>query len=221
MDQANYHPSYIGPRNDIIKNIPDNVSKILDIGCSIGTLGKQIKQENDVEVIGIEIDKDMASEAHKSLDKVITADVETLCLDTYFPSTYFDCVILADIIEHLKDPWNLLKNTSSILSDNGLVIACIPNIRHYTTIINLVLKGYWPYRERGIHDRTHLRFFTLRNIKELFQSSGINITKIERKYRLFERPHYYNKYARFLAFPVLREFLTFQYVIVAQKGTSS
>jgi methionine biosynthesis protein MetW len=217
MDQANFHPSYIGPRNDIIKYIPNNSYKILDIGCSIGTLGKQIKQERDVEVIGIEIDKNMSSVAQESLDKVITVDVETLGLDTYFPSMYFDCVILADIIEHLKDPWSLLKNVSSILSSNGLVIASIPNIRHYTTIINLVMKGYWPYRDRGIHDKTHLRFFTWKNIQELFSGSGLRISKVERKYRLLEQPHRYNKYSKFFAFPVIKEFLTFQYIVIAKK----
>ena len=217
MDQANYHPSYIGPRNDIIKHIPDNAYKILDIGCSIGTLGKQIKHERDVEVIGIEIDNDMASVAQKSLDKVITADVETLSLNTCFPSTYFDCVILADIIEHLKDPWSLLKNVSSILSSNGLVIASIPNIRHYTTILNLVVKGYWPYRERGIHDKNHIRFFTLRNINELFQNAGLEIVGIARNYRIIETPHRYNVYAKYFALPLLRDFLTFQYIVSAMK----
>lgn len=217
MNHVNFHPSYIGPRNDIIKYIPDKSNKILDIGCSIGTLGKQIKQKRDVEVIGVEIDKDMASVAQKCLDKVITADIETLSFDAYFPSMYFDCVILADVIEHLKDPWSLLKNVSCILSSNGLVIASIPNIRHYSTIINLVMKGHWPYRDRGIHDKTHLRFFTWKNIQELFSGSGLRISEVERKYRLLERPHRYNKYSKFFAFPFIKEFLTFQYIVIAKK----
>jgi len=86
-----------------------------------------------------------------------------------FAPNYFDCIIFADILEHLKDPLVLLKNATSFLSDGGVIIASIPNIRHHTTIINLLFKGYWPYRERGIHDKTHLRFFTLKNIKEMIE----------------------------------------------------
>lgn len=217
MASTNFNPSYIGQRDDILNLIPQSAKKVLDVGCSIGALGKQLKQRSNVEVIGIEINKEMASIAKNNLDKVIIADVEDLNFNDYFPSGYFDCVIFADILEHLKEPWNVVRNIIGILSRKGLVIASIPNVRHYTIIIDLLFRGNWPYRERGIHDKTHLRFFTLKNIKEMFDNSLLKVNKIERKYRIIEEPHPYNKFSRFFALPIIKEFLTFQYLILARK----
>ena len=99
-----------------------------------------------------------------------------------------------------------------------MVVASLPNIRHYTTIRTLMFQGYWPYRARGIHDRTHLRFFTLRNIRELFASSGLSIRKLDRNYRIIERPHRLNRIAPLLALPLLREFFAFQYLVQAGRN---
>lgn len=211
------NPSYIGPRNDIVKLIPHQAKRVLDVGCGIGALGKQLKQQRSVEVIGIEIDGEMAALAEDSLDKVIIADVEQINFSDYFQLEYFNSIIFGDIIEHLKDPWTVLNKTTKFLCKNGVIIASIPNIRHYTTIINLLITGYWPYRERGIHDKNHLRFFTLRNIHELFHKAGLRIVKIKRNYRIIETPNRYNVYAKYLALPLLRDFLTFQYLIVSVK----
>ena len=217
MKSTDFNPSYIGQRNDILNLIPRTAKKILDVGCSIGTFGEQIKRKYNVEVVGLEVNKEMAVIAKTNLDKVIIADIEELNLSNYFSAGYFDCIIFADILEHLKNPWIVLKDITKVLSEEGVVIASIPNIRHYTTIVELVIKGYWPYRERGIHDKSHLRFFTLKNIKEIFDSSGLKINKIERNYRIVERPHSYNKFSRFFALPIIKEFLTFQYIVVANK----
>ena len=100
-----------------------------------------------------------------------------------------------------------------------LVISSIPNVRHYSTVVSLLFKRYWPYRERGIHDKTHLRFFTLRNIQEMFFAAGFKIIQIKRKYRIIEHPHYFNKFSNFLALPLIKDFFTFQYLIVAKKET--
>ena len=213
-----FNPSYIGPRNNVLSLIPDNVSKVLDIGCSTGALGEKIKQRNNnTEVVGIEFNKKMVEVAQKKLDKVIVGDAENINLAEFFQPDYFDCIIFADILEHLKNPWETLKNVSSFLNVSGIVIASIPNVRHYTTIVDLLFKGYWPYRERGIHDRTHLRFFTLRNIRELFQYANLNIERIERNYRITEKPQRLNQFAKCFAFCPCKELFAFQYLIVAKK----
>jgi 2-polyprenyl-3-methyl-5-hydroxy-6-metoxy-1,4-benzoquinol methylase len=212
-----FNPSYIDARDDILKYIPNQVGKVLDVGCSIGVLGKKIKEKYAAEVTGIEMNDEMARIAKKNLDRIIIGDVEEICLSDYFTSEYFDCIIVADILEHLRDPWTVLNRLSSILSEKGLVISSIPNVRHYTTILQLTFKGYWPYRDRGIHDRTHLRFFALTNIKELFDHSGLKIKKIEEKYRLIERPHPYNRFSRYFAFSFIKPLLVFQYIVLAEK----
>jgi len=212
------NPSYIGCRDDILSLIPDNINKVLDVGCSIGALGEQIKRRNNnVEVIGIETDEQMAKVANEKIDRVIMGDIERINLTDYFTPNYFDCIIFADVLEHLKDPWVVLKNVTNFLTDKGFIIISIPNVRHYTTIFNLLFRGYWPYRERGIHDKNHLRFFTFKNIKKMLLDANLNIIKIERKYRIIESRASYNRFSKIFAFCPFKDFITFQYLVVAKK----
>ena len=218
MGHNNFNPSYIGKRNDILGVISGNVNSVLDVGCSIGTLGEKIKQKiNKVKVVGIEIDKQMAKVAKEKIDQVIVGDVEEIVLEDKLPPNYFDCIIFADILEHLKDPWRVLKESVKFLKGRGIVIASLLNVRHYSVILNLLFRGYWPYRERGIHDKTHLRFFTFKNIQELFEQRGLSIFKVVRNYRIIERPHHFNRFSKYFAIPFLRDFFTFQYIVGAKK----
>jgi len=159
----------------------------------------------------------MAAVASNILDKIITGDVENINLKECFLANYFDCIIFVDVLEHLRDPWRILQEITLFLKEGGVVVASIPNVRHYSTILNLIFKGQWPYRERGIHDKTHLRFFTLKNIKELFSGAYLKIIRLRRNYRIIEQPHGINSMSKFLALPLIREFLTFQYLIIALK----
>ena len=208
--------SYIGNRKDILNIVPHEAVKILDIGCSIGTLGSQIKQRQKAKVVGIELDKKMAKKAEEKLDRVIIGNIELINLKDYYPLCYFDCIIFADVLEHLKDPWKILENCKDFLNENGCVISSIPNVRHYSTLYNLLIKGYWPYRERGIHDINHLRFFTKKNISEMFKKCGLNIVTFDKKYRILERGHWLDKYIKYFCI-FLKEFFVFQYLIVAKK----
>lgn len=218
MTATGFKASYIGARDDILELIPSNATTILDVGCSIGTLGVQVKNRlRDVTIIGIEIDKQMASVASGKLDQVIVGNAEDIDFATYFSQEHFDCVIFADVLEHLKDPWAVLKNITNYLKPGGTIVASIPNIRYYDSIFNLAIKGYWPYRDRGIHDRTHLRFFTKKNASELFASAGLQIVQSIPKYRIIEKPHGLNTISKYFAVPMLKEFITFQYLIVAKK----
>lgn len=214
----NFNPSYIGPRDDIVKLIPNGIEKVLDVGCSTGVLGESIKRKNSAEVTGIEVDNDMADVAKEKLDRVVVGDIENISLLDYFSPNYFDCIIFADVLEHLRDGWKVLAKSVNLLSENGIIIASVPNVRHYSTIFSLIFRGIWPYRERGIHDQTHLRFFTLKNIEEMFRDAALEITKIERKYRIIEKPHRYNRFSKYIAHLFLKDLLTFQYLIVARKN---
>lgn len=215
------HPSYTTHRSDILQLIPSRVKTVLDIGCSNGSLGETIRRNKQVEVTGIENNEAMASDASLKLNRVIFNDIETLSFANEFQGSTFDCIIFADILEHLKDPWAILTRCRLLLSEKGVVIASIPNIRHYTSLIELAVKGNWPYRDRGIHDKTHLRFFTLKTIRQMFESAGLEIKHLRRNYRLIERQHSLNQYAHWLRIPVLREFFAYQYLIVAQNAKRS
>ncbi|MBN1506418.1 MAG: methyltransferase domain-containing protein [Sedimentisphaerales bacterium] len=212
-----FNPSYISPRNDIVELIPPGTKRILDVGCSTGELGANIQRALGAEVTGIEADEDMARVAMTRLHRVIVGDIETIDLSDYFAPGDYDCIVFADVLEHLKDGWQVLARSVDLLEDAGTVIVSIPNVRHYSTIVSLLFRGVWPYRERGIHDRTHLRFFTLQNIRDMLGNAALEVVAVKRHYRIIERPHRYNRYARYVALLCPKELLTFQYLVVARK----
>lgn len=212
-----FNPSYVGPRPDILRLVPAGAKRVLDVGCSVGTLGQALR-ERGAEVTGIEIDPRMGAEARQRLNEVHITSVEDEALFAVLRDRSFDCIIFADLLEHLVDPWKTLERFVERLAPDGVVVASLPNIRHYTTIRTLLFQGYWPYRDRGIHDRTHLRFFTLRNIRDLFASSGLTIRKLDRNYRIIEQPHRLNRLAPLLALPLLRELFAYQYLVQAGRG---
>lgn len=202
---------YTHARTDILRLIPKSARKILDVGCGEGVLGKQIKELDDgIEVTGIEKDPVSCNKAEAVLDSVILGDVESLQVS--FKENYFDCIIAGDILEHLVDPWKTLENLRHSLKDEGLVISSIPNIRYYKALIRL-LCGYWDYADWGIFDRSHLRFFCLTNIKEMFREAGFEIEHIGRN-RVSARGF---RVLNYLCVNRLKEFLTYQYYIVARK----
>jgi 2-polyprenyl-3-methyl-5-hydroxy-6-metoxy-1,4-benzoquinol methylase len=213
------NPSYVLRRNDILDFVPLDAVNILDVGCSVGTVGEALKtRAPEVEVTGIEFDPAAAAEARQRLDRVIQLDLNAGDLEFDLPAAYFDCILFGDVLEHLVDPWGRLEKFKQYLRPGGVVVTSLPNIRHLDTVFNLVVRGKWPYRERGIHDRTHLRFFTLKNIEELFAGASLKITRLRRIYRIMERPHILNRQAwllRLVRFWPIREFFTFQYTIQA------
>ncbi len=212
-----FNQSYIGSRSDVLQLVPATVKNVLDVGCSIGVLGAAIKEKTSSRVVGIDLSQKMADIASTKIDKVIVGNIEDEKIQGSLKKERFDAIIFADVLEHLFDPWVVLRRLTANLNPQGVVISSIPNIKHLDTIINLLVKGYWPYRKRGIHDWTHLRHFTKKNIVELFDGANLKIEKVEANYRLIESPHYLNKYAKYFALPFLKDFLAFQYLIVARK----
>src|SRR5262249_20610039 len=101
-------------------------------------------------------------------------NIEDISLDF---EKYFDCIILGDVLEHMVDPWMTLRRIATLVSNSGTVIASIPNVQHWRVIFDL-MRGRWDYREFGIMDITHLRFFTKRTIHRLFTTNGLAVTQI-------------------------------------------
>ncbi len=215
FNSSGFNPSYIGPRPDIERLISPNAKFVLDVGCSNGSLGGAIKAKTGAEVFGIELSEEMATEARTRIDRVWVGDAAAIITQGNLEDHRFDTIVFADVLEHLVDPWAVLGSATRYLAPDGTIIASIPNIRHVDTVYHLVVKGDWPYRDRGIHDRTHLRFFTKQTIVELFEGAGLEIDAIETNYRILERPHRFNRFAKFLAIPGLRNFLAFQYLVRA------
>ncbi len=198
-------------RPEIIRLIDSAAITILDVGCGNGKLGAELKRLSPQRnVIGIEINKIAATEARLLLDEVIEQDIENL--DLPFKNNTFDCIIFADILEHLLEPEKVLKKFKPVLKQNGTIILSIPNMRHYTTILQLLLRG-WEYKDYGHFDRTHLRFYSLKSIKELITNSGYKIQTIEPRIVASKKA----KFINFFCFNKLTDLLAMQYICILVK----
>lgn len=148
--------------------------KVLEIGCATGYISKKLK-ENGCQVIGIEIDSSAGRIAKRYCKNVIIADVESLKKISY---KNFDVLLFGDVLEHLKDPSNVLKRFRKYLKKNGYVVLSVPNIAFWFIRLKLLF-GKFEYGDYGILDRTHLKFFTLKSLKKLLDDGGYKIVKID------------------------------------------
>lgn len=214
------NPSYLGARDDVLALLSDHPQRVLDVGCSSGALGARLKEHGDVQVVGLEVVPEAAEQAREHLDEVLVGDVEEILATSELADRQFDVIVMADVLEHLRDPWSVLRHAARLLAPGGEIIASLPNVRHFTTLLSLIVGRRWPYRDRGIHDRTHLRFFAKRNVLELFEGAGLTIDTVRTNYRIIERPHDLNVVAKYLAVPGLRGFLAFQYLVKARASSA-
>ena len=162
-------------RKEVEALVPGEAMRILDVGCGEGILGKRLLDRGAAEVVGIEANPMAGERAKENLPRVLDGDVEVMELP--FEDGYFDCIICADVLEHLKEPLITLRRFNRYLADSGTIIASIPNVRYYG-VINMLVEGEWKYQDYGILDKTHLRFFTKTDIDVLFTEAGFEITGI-------------------------------------------
>ncbi len=159
-------------RPELLQYIPKSARRVLDVGCGAATFTKAVKQLGIDEVVGIEMNEAAAREASEVLDRVIVGNIEEM--DLPFEDGYFDCVIFADILEHLYDPEAVLRKVARVLSPTGLMIMSIPNVRYYL-IWAMLSAGRWKYDDSGVLDRTHIRFFTAYEMRALVRDAGLRV----------------------------------------------
>ncbi|MCF8720702.1 glycosyltransferase family protein [Nitrospina gracilis] len=167
---------YRNVRQDLLHLVPRDAQSVLEVGCGAGHTGHAIRERQGAVVTGIEVNSRAAAEARRHLDIVLEGSVENM--DLPFAEKEFDCILFADVLEHLVDPALVLRKTLPYLSERGVVVASIPNIQ-YHGILNQLGEGNWTYEDEGILDRTHLRFFTLKEIQKLFAETGYEVRVVE------------------------------------------
>ncbi len=161
-------------RAEVAQFVPASARRVLDVGCGAGGLGLLLKRRLDCHVTGIEVHAAAAAVARTNLDRVLELDLEQATALPCAPGE-FDCIVCADVLEHLRWPARVLEGLRSYLAPSGVLIASIPNVRHAQVVIPLVLGGRWEYRDAGVLDRTHLRFFTPIEIGRLLREAGFSV----------------------------------------------
>ena len=163
---------------DLLDRIPLNAQAVVEVGCGTGALGGAYKLRNpQVHYIGVEAMSEPAAQASGILDQVIVGNAEDPHLFAN-KQPDVDCLVYGDVLEHLVDPWACLRRHLELLTEDGLVVACIPNVQHWSVIANL-LQGQWPLEDQGLFDRTHLRWFTKSTIVEGFQKLGLIVYELK------------------------------------------
>ncbi len=144
--------------------------RALDVGAADGFLAELLTRQG-WEVTALERDPARAAKARGRCREVIVAD-----LDRAAPQLQglFDAIVYGDVLEHLNDPLPVLVALDRALAADGRVIVSVPNVAHLWVRFSLAL-GRWDYADRGILDRTHLRFFTRRSFAALLRDAGLSV----------------------------------------------
>lgn len=156
-------------------------SSVLEFGTSTGYMTRYLNEELNCTVTGFEVCEDSSRRAKEYCKAMHCYDIEKTDLKSCINDT-FDYICFADVLEHLRNPWEVLRSTKTLLRPNGKLLISIPNICHNSILHNL-LKNEFKYTNTGLMDRTHLRFFGPENIEDLFDGTGFAIESLNFTYK--------------------------------------
>lgn len=159
---------YARPRIELLEWIGSPGERVLDVGCGAGANAEWLRARGARYIEGVE-PTDSAVSAEAVYDRVHHATIENASLDLDGP---FDLIICADVLEHLAEPWVVLRDLRQHLRPHGRLAASIPNVRYLPALFRIAFGAGFRPETSGTFDRTHLRFFTRRNIEELLRDSG-------------------------------------------------
>jgi 2-polyprenyl-3-methyl-5-hydroxy-6-metoxy-1,4-benzoquinol methylase len=164
-------------RREILPHLPAKVERMLELGCGNGATAALVKSQRKVVWSGgVEVVPDAAEKAKSVCDQVWQGDVERMDIEKSIPPGSLDLILCLDVLEHLVDPWTVVKRITPLLAPDGRLIASIPNIRHYKFIRDLLFRGKFRYADAGLLDRTHLRFFVRDTAIELIEAGGLKVS---------------------------------------------
>jgi SAM-dependent methyltransferase len=162
-------------RTHIEPLLPERLDRVLEIGCGSGATMQWLRNRRTVRyAVGVELVSDAAKRAAKIFDVVLTDNIETMDL----PDAKFDLIVALDVLEHLVNPWVVVRRLHGLLNSGGVMIVSIPNVGHFSVALPLIIRGRWDYTAEGLLDRTHLRFFSRQSAIGLMTNSGLRVDKI-------------------------------------------
>lgn len=163
-----------GSTHNLVTDLVPEGGRVLEFGCATGYMSRVLRERRGCTVVGVELVPEAAEQAERWCERVIVGDAEILDYETLLGEDRFDAITFADVLEHLRDPGELLRRVRPFLDEDGAVIASIPNIAHGNVRLAL-LAGEFRYRQTGLLDDTHLRFFTRDGVRELFEQAGLYV----------------------------------------------
>lgn len=201
---------YKNVRSEIFQLLPPHSEKLFEVGCGAGYTLSFLKESGRCSWVGgVELYSIAATEAkEKNIDLILEGSIDEIALP--FEENSLDVILCLDVLEHLVDPWKVLKNLCRYLKHGGVLICSIPNVRHFRVVLPLLFKGEWKYSEEGILDKTHLRFFTKKTAVSLIEDSGCVVDEL-RTTGLAKWSRY--AFMNLLTFGIFRPYFEYQYLI--------
>lgn len=155
-----------------------NNKRVLEVGCGPGSITKYLKNQNNCSIVGLEVDPEAIRLVSPYCDRVLAVDLNNADWQTLESQIgHFQTIVAADVLEHLYDPWQTLSQLRPLLSADGEVVVSLPHIGH-AAIAACLHSGRFEYRDWGLLDRTHIRFFGLSDIDALFKGSAYKIIDV-------------------------------------------
>jgi 2-polyprenyl-3-methyl-5-hydroxy-6-metoxy-1,4-benzoquinol methylase len=202
---------YSAERHDLVARLPPPLGRVLDVGCGAGAVAQRVRAAGATWVTGIEPQPEAATAARDACDEVVPLPVEEALDDLGGP---FDTVLCYDVLEHLVDPWSVLRRLREVAVPGARLQVSVPNARHLSLALDLYVRGTFGYRASGHRDNTHLRWFTRRDIVAAVDDAGwraesVSHTRLSVPRRILER----------VTFGRSSEFLVFQWYVLATRAT--
>lgn len=198
-------------------------STVLDVGTGSGALGKFLSEGKSCKVDGVSHNPEEVRIASPFYNRTVQADIDVSSLSQHFSPGSYDVIVLADVLEHLRHPEQVLLDAGRLLTASGRLLLSIPNIA-YAGLVGELLTGEFRYRDEGLLDRTHLRFFTRRSLLEFLDQAGWKVTRVDEITRELRASEFQIPIAN-LAPSVLQRLLqlpdalTYQFIVEAIPGT--
>ncbi|MFM2044497.1 MAG: hypothetical protein RLY86_3073 [Pseudomonadota bacterium] len=168
-------PMHHDVNRDLLAAIPPGLSRLVEVGCSSGAMAAAYRAANPgAHYVGVEIDADYAATAAPQCSETLVGDVERMDLGATPAFQGAQAWIFGDVLEHLRDPWDVLTRIRKVLPADGCVVACIPNAQNWSVQMMLAV-GQFRYADSGLLDRTHLRWFTRTTMVEMFAATGYQV----------------------------------------------
>ena len=164
-------------RPELASLVPQDARRIVDFGCGRGALGAHLKDRQGAEVIGVELFADAAAVAAERLDTVVQSDLDAL-EELPVEEASVDAAVFGDVLEHLRDPHRLLRVTRRYLKPGGHIVCSIPNVKHFTVVVPLLVADRFEYTDAGLLDRTHVHLFTLEEIDRMLKETGYEAVSV-------------------------------------------
>jgi SAM-dependent methyltransferase len=165
---------YSNPRPELVQLVDPMGWRVLEVGCAAGAMGAALLEKGAAEVVGLDLFEEALVHARMRLSAVHRVDLNALP-ELPYPDGHFDLITFADVLEHLVEPVAVLRHLRRWLRDDGRILISIPNVRHESVVLPLLVEGKWEYADWGILDRTHLRFFTRGGLLQLLEGSGFRL----------------------------------------------